>query len=80
MRKDAMKKSLLIVPALLTIGLLAGTAIPAQARPLVFMNSQGYQNQLAASRKAYADAVAAQTAPKSIASPRKRGKANKSSQ
>jgi hypothetical protein len=35
----------------------------AHGRTLNFMNSQGYQNQLAASRKAYADAVAAQSTP-----------------
>jgi len=58
-----MKKLLVIVPALLAISAIAGAANSAHARPLTFMNSQGYQMQLAASRKAYADAVAAQSAP-----------------
>jgi hypothetical protein len=58
-----MKRFLAIAPALLTIGALAGTANSSYARTLSFMNSQGYQTQLAASRKAYADAIAAQSAP-----------------
>jgi hypothetical protein len=61
--KHAMKKFLAIVPALLAVGAIADAANSAHARTLTFMNSQGYQMQLAASRKAYADAVAAQSAP-----------------
>ena len=58
-----MKKLLVIVPTLLAISAIADAVNSAHARTLTFMNSQGYQMQLAASRKAYADAVAAQSAP-----------------
>jgi hypothetical protein len=58
-----MTRLLLIAPAILAAGIVADASTTAHARVLNFMNSQGYQTQLAASRKAYADAVAAQSAP-----------------
>jgi|EndMetStandDraft_8_1072994.scaffolds.fasta_scaffold490557_2 hypothetical protein len=54
-----------------------GDASTAYARTLNFMNSQGYQNQLAASRKAYADAVAAQSAPQAVSRTSRKKKAPK---
>ena len=51
--------------AVLVLMALSETS-PAYARTLNFMNSQGYQTQLATSRKAYADAVAAQSAPQAV--------------
>jgi hypothetical protein len=59
-----MRKLTVIVLAAIALAFIADAAMSAQARTLNFMNSQGYQTQLAASRKAYADAVAAQSAPK----------------
>lgn len=58
-----MRKFFLIVPALLAAGIIVDASTAAQARVQNFMNSPGYQRQLAESRKAYADEVAAQSAP-----------------
>ena len=55
-----------VFSAFVLIGTIGYSGVSANARTLNFMNSQGYQTQLAASRKAYADAVAAQQTPQVV--------------